>query len=53
MVKLATLGDLLLATPALRALRTTFSQAHIGVLAPPLGAMALRGLDSFHIIGGP
>jgi ADP-heptose:LPS heptosyltransferase len=46
-VKLATLGDLLTATPALRALRTRFPQAHIGVLATPGTAMALRGLDSF------
>ncbi len=49
-VKLATLGDLLTATPALRALRSTFSkasQAHIGVLATPSSAVALRGLDSF------
>jgi ADP-heptose:LPS heptosyltransferase len=46
-VKLATLGDLLTITPALRALRTSFPSAHIGVLATPAHAGALRGLDSF------
>jgi ADP-heptose:LPS heptosyltransferase len=46
-VKLATLGDVLTITPTLRALRTTFSNAHIGVLTTPAGAPALRGLDSF------
>ena len=45
-VKLATLGDLLTATPALRALRTTFPRAHIGVLATPGSRDVLRGLDS-------
>ena len=45
-VKLATLGDLLTATPALRALRTSFPAAYIGVLATPATAVALRGLDS-------
>ena len=45
-VKLATLGDLLTATPALRALRTRFPEASIGVLATPATAGALRGLDS-------
>src|SRR6266545_4555547 len=45
-VKLAALGDLLTATPALRALRTTFPAAHIGVLTTPGSAAALRGLDS-------
>ncbi len=45
-VKLAALGDLLTATPALRALRTTFPSAHIGVLTTPGSAAALRGLDS-------
>jgi ADP-heptose:LPS heptosyltransferase len=46
-VKLASLGDLLTITPALRALRATFEQAHIGVLTTPNSAPALRGLDSF------
>jgi heptosyltransferase-2 len=46
-VKLATLGDLLTITPALRALRTSFPAAHIGVLTTPGGIAALRGLDSF------
>ena len=45
-VKLASLGDLLTITPALRALRATFDQAHIGVLTTPTSAPALRGLDS-------
>jgi ADP-heptose:LPS heptosyltransferase len=46
-VKLATLGDMLTATPALRALRATFETARIGVLTTAIGAAALRGLDSF------
>src|SRR5215472_2058219 len=46
-VKLATLGDLLTITPALRALRTSFPSAHIGVLTTPGHASALRGLDSY------
>src|SRR5579864_1840256 len=46
-VKLATLGDVLTMTPALRALRVSFPQTHIGVLTTPAGAPALRGLDSF------
>jgi heptosyltransferase-2 len=46
-VKLATLGDLLTITPALRALRTSFPLARIGVLTTPGHAGALRGLDSF------
>ena len=46
-VKLASLGDLLTITPALRALRATFPDAHIGVLTTPPSAAALRGLDSF------
>src|SRR5579859_624397 len=46
-VRLASLGDLLITTPALRALRTTFPTAHIGVLTTPSSAPALRGLDSY------
>ena len=45
-VKLASLGDLLTITPALRALRTTLPEACIGVLTTPASAPALRGLDS-------
>src|SRR5919202_4366240 len=45
-VKLATLGALLTATPALRALRTRYPEASIGVLATPATAGALQGLDS-------
>lgn len=45
-VKLASLGDLLTVTPALRALRASFEQSHIGVLTTPASAPALRGLDS-------
>src|SRR5215217_7566227 len=45
-VKLATLGDLLTITPALRALRTADPDAHIGVLTTPSSAAALRGLDT-------
>src|SRR5215470_8803492 len=45
-VRLATLGDLLLATPALRALRSSFPSAHIGLLTTPASVAALRGIDS-------
>src|SRR4051812_1704623 len=45
-VRLATLGDVLIVTPALRALRTSFPSAHIGALISPSSAVALRGLDS-------
>src|ERR1700687_1782965 len=46
-VRLASLGDLLITTPALRALRASFPDAHIGVLTTPASAPALRGLDSY------
>src|SRR5438876_900496 len=46
-VRLASLGDLLITTPALRALRVSFRDAHIGVLTTPGSAAALRGLDSY------
>src|SRR5438105_13536985 len=45
-VKLASLGDLLTITPALRALRASFPNAHVGVLTTPASAPALRGLDT-------
>lgn len=45
-VKLADIGDLLTATPALRALRTRLPAARIDVLAPPHSAEVLRGLSS-------
>src|SRR5260370_16423281 len=37
-VKLATIGDLLLATPSLRALRETYPQARIDLLVTPASA---------------
>ncbi len=45
-VKLASLGDLLVATPALRALRRAHPTAHVAVLATPASAGVLDGLDS-------
>ena len=41
-VKLATIGDLLLATPALRALRETYPQAQIDLLVTPASAGLLN-----------
>lgn len=45
-VKLADLGDLLTATPALRALRLTFPAARIDALVTPGSASLLRGSDA-------
>ncbi|MBV9232155.1 MAG: glycosyltransferase family 9 protein [Chloroflexi bacterium] len=42
-VKLASIGDLLLATPALRALRETYPQARIDLLVTPDSAGLLNG----------
>jgi lipopolysaccharide heptosyltransferase II len=47
-VKLADLGDLLTATPALRALRVRFPTAQIDALVTPSSAPLLNGLDSVH-----
>src|SRR6202140_3094777 len=44
-VKLATIGDLLLATPALRALRETYPQARIDLLVTPASAGLLDGWE--------
>lgn len=44
-VKLAGIGDLLLATPALRALRETYPQARIDLLVTPASAGLLDGWD--------
>jgi heptosyltransferase-2 len=44
-VKLATIGDLLLATPALRALRESYPQATIDLLVTPSSAGVLDGWD--------
>ncbi len=46
-VKLATIGDLLLATPALRALRETYPQAQIDLLVTPSSAGIL---DDWEVI---
>ncbi|MBI1802596.1 MAG: glycosyltransferase family 9 protein, partial [Chloroflexi bacterium] len=42
-VKLSDIGDVLTATPALRALRQTFADARIDALVPPRSAPVLRG----------
>src|SRR5512135_2556028 len=50
-VKLATIGDLLLATPALRALRETYPQARIDLLVTPASAGLLDDWDVIdHVI---
>src|SRR5437899_11844498 len=50
-VKLATIGDLLLATPALRALRETYPQARIDLLVTPASAGILNGWEVLdHIV---
>jgi ADP-heptose:LPS heptosyltransferase len=50
-VKLATIGDLLLATPALRALRETYPQARIDLLVTPASAGLLDGWEVIdHVI---
>src|SRR5258708_38713279 len=46
-VKLATIGDLLLATPALRALRESYPQAQIDLLVTPSSAGVL---DDWEVI---
>src|SRR3954462_10241860 len=46
-VKLATIGDLLLATPALRALRSSYPQAQIDLLVTPSSAGVL---DDWEVI---
>ena len=49
-VKLAGIGDLLLATPALRALRETYPQAQIDLLVTPASAGILDGWDAINRI---
>src|SRR6266699_1067396 len=50
-VKLAGIGDLLLATPALRALRETYPQARIDLLVTPDSAGLLNGWEVIdHVI---
>jgi heptosyltransferase-2 len=44
-VKLADLGDVLTATPAMRALRLSHPAAHIGALVTPKSAPLLQGTD--------
>ena len=49
-VKLAGIGDLLLATPALQALHETYPQARIDLLVAPEAADLLKGWDVLHNI---
>lgn len=49
-VKLAGIGDLLLATPALRSLRETYPQARIDLLVTPESAGLLAGWDAINTI---
>src|SRR6267154_3821740 len=50
-VKLATIGDLLLATPSLRALRETYPRARIDLLVTPASAGLLDGWEILnHVI---
>src|SRR5207248_8767611 len=50
-IEMAGIGDLLLATPALRALRETYPQARIDLLVTPASAGILNGWEVLdHII---
>ncbi|MFL5628637.1 MAG: glycosyltransferase family 9 protein, partial [Ktedonobacteraceae bacterium] len=50
-IKMAGIGDLLLATPALRALRETYPQARIDLLVTPASAGLLDGWEILdHIV---
>ena len=55
-IRLDHLGDVLFATPALRALRDAFPQARLTVLAGPWAAAALQGsdlADHVHVVAVP
>jgi lipopolysaccharide heptosyltransferase II len=47
-IKMAGIGDLLLATPALRALRETYPQAQIDLLVTPASAGLLNGWEAIN-----
>lgn len=49
-VKMAGIGDLLLATPAIRALRESYPQAHIDLLVTPDSAGLLNGWDAINTV---